>query len=268
MLYDRKINLIITTQEELQKEWDELHIDFSIEKTQDGETPNKSKFIIFNLNKDSREFITKENISVKFRAGYGKEINTLFTGNVIKKGISNEYNGIDWITTIDCQESGKKLNTTKIKWNKEGSVSIRECIDYLITTMGIKPGILQNIPNKKYNNGIAFSGLARDRLTEICKKAGLRYNIEEDKIDIIPIGEKIPNVMPVLNASTGLIGSPIKNEKGISVKCLLNHLIKIGREVKIESAVLNKSNFKVTKLNHHGNNYEGDFCTDFEAISL
>ena len=259
MQFDRKVKLVLTDKVKSMS-WTDLHVDFVIEKTADA-TPNGAKFVIFNMNENSRGFVNKP-MDVTFLAGYGSAETAVFVGQVIKDGIKHEYNGVDWVTVLDCRDANSGLNQVKVNKSFEGKVSLKKSVDYLIEEMGLGKGVL-NIPDKQYNNGLALSGFARDRIREIAKKENLEFNVQDGNAFILAKDEKVDRVV-VVNAQTGLVGSPIVEDGGVSFECLLNPNIKIGGKVRVESRVVT-GEYKVEKLRHAGDNHKGNYYTRVEV---
>ena len=66
----------------------------------------------------------------------------------------------------------------------------------------------------------------------------------------------------LVNASSGLIGSPSVTDEGVKAVSLLNANIRPGGRVKVESSLVTGI-YKVTQLVYRGDNREGDFFTEF-----
>lgn len=259
-LFNRKVELRIADLANT-KVFTDLDIDFQIDK-ENTTTPNKAKFIIYNLSDDSRTFISKA-LNVIFYAGYEKANEVIFKGTITNKGISHETNGVDWITTIEVQEAKIGLNEIKCDKSFDGKVALSEVVDYLLSEMNLGKGFLE-LPNQSYNNGIALSGFARDRLKEICGKYRLEFSVQDENAYILPKGSKIEAGAITINAESGLIGSPTKTDKGINFICLLNPALKVNHKVTIDSLIY-KGSFKIVKVTHKGSNYGDEFYTTIEA---
>lgn len=259
-LFNRKVMLKVSDLSNT-KVFTDLDIDFIIEK-EDTATPNKAKFVVYNLSDDSRTFISKA-LNVIFYAGYESANEVIFKGTITNKGISHETNGIDWITTIEVQEATIGLNEIKCDKSFEGRVSLLEVVNYLLSEMNLGKGFLE-LPNQSYNNGIVLSGFARDRLKEICGKFRLEFSVQDGNAYILPKGTKIEAGAITINAESGLIGSPTKTDDGINFTCLLNPALKVNHKVIIDSLIY-KGSFKIIKLTHKGSNYGDEFYSEVEA---
>ncbi len=261
-LFDRKVILKVTdTKLNKSLEFKDLDIEFSIEK-EDTTTPNKAKFVVYNLSADSRTFISKA-LNISFYAGYEIANEVIFVGQIIKNGISHETNGVDWVTTIDAQDGVNGLNEVKVDKSYKGVVNVSDVINYLLKEMGLGKGYFE-IPNKSYNNGIVLSGFARDRLKEICGKHRLELSIQDGNAYIMPKASKVNASVVTVNSESGLIGSPTKTDKGISFTTLLNPALKVNHKVTVDSLVY-KGSFKIKKLTHSGSDYGDDFYSKVEA---
>ena len=254
--FDRKLKLkLIDTDTNSALELDKLHIDFIVEKTNQANA-NLAKVLIYNLSENSRGFISKQ-LQVTIYAGYQDENQAIFVGRIITDGIIHEFDKGTWATIIDIQDGDEGLNKVKIDKSFEGKVKLSNAIKYLIQEMGLGNGILR-IPDVSFNNGLALSGFARDRIKELCKKERLVFNVEDGNVNIYSKTETLDNLEILVNADTGLINSPIKKEKGIEFETLLNPEAKIGKVVNLDSRTY-KGKFKITELLHYGTNYTDAF---------
>ena len=261
-LFNRKI-LFKATDTNLNTTIDitDLRIEFNINKDNKPQ-PNTAKFTIYNLSKDTMDFLSKKGINISFFGGYNKADSVLFIGQIAF--VSHKYNGLDWVSDINCQDSVNGLNLVKVNKSFNGRVSLDTVLKYLISEMGLGIGLLK-IPDIQFNNGIALSGFARDRIREYCKNENLSFSVQDGNVYIILISEKITNNIFTINAESGLVGSPVLTEKGVKLEILLNGNVKIGYQIKIDSQSVNGT-FKIDTLTHNGSQFDGNFYTSIEAL--
>lgn len=123
---------------------------------------------------------------------------------------------------------------------------------------------------KKLEKAEIFKGLAWEKLTWLCKEAGLIFSVTNGVINIYPKGLAYDNDLILLTPQSGLIGSPERIEKGFKVISQLMGEIEPGKLIACESKYLDAS-FLVQNLYHRGDTTgAGDWvtesiCTEFAA---
>lgn len=102
---------------------------------------------------------------------------------------------------------------------------------------------------------IAFVGGAEEQARQIAEAARIYLILDDKEMIIAPLGtlreEDSEGSTPVLSGSTGLIGFPSFDSKGISCRCIYEPKIMIGGPVRIKSIVPKASGlWRVTSLTH------------------
>lgn len=127
----------------------------------------------------------------------------------------------------------------------------------------------QKAEDKKLQKGLIVRGRAVSRLRYLCDAAGLDFNITDQAINIWPKGLALTEEVIVLNAATGLLGSPEKTENGSwKVRSLLRHEFNPGTLVHVQSRYLD-SVMLIQRVEHYGATNGADwcseiFCTEFD----
>jgi hypothetical protein len=78
--------------------------------------------------------------------------------------------------------------------------------------------------------------MTRDFLSGLAEQQGCEWNIEDGRLNFVPLDSYIPGEAVVLTAKTGLIGTPRMTIQGLVVRSLLNSRIKSGGQVKLDNA--------------------------------
>lgn len=188
-------------------------------------TANVGKFKLYNLPKNIRDQIRfdvsslnqRQEIAVK--AGYRslhKNLNDLpliFRGTI--KYAYSERVGVDWITTIECYDGGfaianSRIEETFIRGEKYRS-AVEKVADYLdgIEIGTISPSLAPK--DKTILRGHSVNGKIADILNE---NFGTNWTIDCGRLNIVADDEALPGILKVVNADTGLLGTPIR-QKGI-----------------------------------------------------
>lgn len=264
-------------------------MDFRVSKTPSSD-PNQCVVSIVNLNQDSRNKINTKNSKLFVYAGYqndtGDEL--IFVGDITS--VNSEIQKPEVITKIEAGDGDKKLKDVKLSISfKEGS-SVLQVVQKAIDKLGLPiktKSFLEPLSKIKFNNGKSFMGTAKKLLDVIFAGANMDWSIQNDEIKFYTIG-KVDNSSAVVLSSgvdggnnTGLIGSPmrIKIKKssqdsspevdGWKFKSLLSPKIEPGGIIVASSKEIpERSNFKVTNVEHSGNTTEGEFVTITEGIQV
>jgi hypothetical protein len=85
---------------------------------------------------------------------------------------------------------------------------------------------------------MACYGMTRDHLRNLAEQQGCEWSIEDGKLNFVKLSSFLPGEAVVLNAASGLIGTPTQTTGGIEITSLLNAQIKAGGQVKIDNASL------------------------------
>lgn len=271
LLFDRKATVTIGKEGEEGLIIKDLTIIFKIEKTTES-NPNKAQVTIYNLNPVSRAKLEKPNLVLMLKVGYGKleeREDMIFYGNV-SKAISKRQD-VDYITTMECGDGEKAFRETKIEKSYKEEVTLKQVVKDVIDSFGLSRGKQEEIPDQKFQNGLSLSGLSRDILDKLVKKAGLEWNIQDGELQIISSNKSTGEEAVVLTSKTGLIGSVNKTDDGVEFTSLLQAKLKPGRAVQLEIIEKQKpimKNYRVNKVIHTGNSITGPWYSQCEAIEI
>lgn len=272
---------------------DDLEVRFEVNFDDDAK-PNISTVQVYNLTNQTINKIQKnQNITVV--AGYKSDYGVLTEGKITS--VITKYSGVDKVTTITFKEgtdySGikvtpdvadpaekyyvkKKVNgkTVKVaKYRKQtmqitfkNGVKASQIIKRLTSILGIKLATFSLPKDKVYKSGYKVTGLIENNLETVVKDCGASMYWRRGKMVIrsIEIGndEKF-----TLSEETGLIEPPEPfeddDQKGYTVRCLLQHRITTASIIQIKSSTANGT-FRAKSGKHY---YDGnDFLTEFEVI--
>lgn len=108
------------------------------------------------------------------------------------------------------------------------------------TTLGALPDQFGGNPAPR---GKVMFGMARDQLRQITTPAGFRWSLQNGKLVLIANTAYLPGTAVILNAQTGMLGTPEQTQDGIRVDALLNPQIQIGTTVQLKNADITQSDF-------------------------
>mgnify|MGYP003670633929 CR=1 FL=1 len=254
-----------------------LRIIFEIEKTSEP-TPNTASITVFNLNQENRDFLKSEDLRVVLLAGYtgqersGRLVSSVFSGDV--KKVATEKSGPDFLTTLECGDSEKSIQETHFEktYSAEDGTHVLVIIKELAAALGlvVNDENIKGVSDNKFINPVILSGNVKKHLDDLVSKEGLEWSVQDGEIHIRNRTDaKFVNAF-LLNVNTGLIGTPVKREKGIEFLSLLNPLIRPTETVKIESRFTGSSfvngSFVVKRAYYKGDTHEGEWVVRGEAL--
>lgn len=267
-LYDRKANLIIAPEQANGLKIEDLRITFRIEKTSSSE-PNKANIKVYNLAKGTRDWIKAKDQLVVLNAGYVDLIQQISVGVIDR--VEHKRESVDIITELECKDGGLDLRQAEFQRSYSAGTSKRGIIKNIIAAMPNTDegsldatGITGNIEAK-----LSLSGSTRRILDKLARAWDYEWSVQDGAIQILnPTGTLTSHDMAiVLRSNTGLIGTPVKTDRGMKCKSLLIPSIKPGTYLKVESEFLT-GHFKAESVSHVGDNTGGEWSTEAEAIKL
>jgi hypothetical protein len=210
----------------------DLRIQFDITKTS-GRSPNPAIVKIFNLAPDNERKIKGEFEEVIVNAGYRGATRVIFRGNIKRLSLYPENN--DRITDLECGDGDKDLRESIVNVTLAAGTSTTHLLDQVIGTFGTtKKGYVVTKERKRVR-GKVISAMGRDVLDDIADDADANWSIQDGNLVMVPVNSTLPTEAILINSDTGMLGSPIIDDKGIAVECLLNPQIQVHGKVKLDN---------------------------------
>ena len=243
-----------------------IRIQFDAVKSVDGGL-NSCRARIYNLSKDKRKKLIKEDTDATtkmpflIKAGYNK-IETLFKGFILES--FSEKSGADIVTTIVAMDGlvdaqGSYTSTT-VKKGDAINVILKDMTNTTRARISDRPVVTR----AKVLVGNSL------KLVENNLKDDETYYIDEGKLYIIKENEVVSDIIPLVNASTGLLKTPVKKKYEVTFNTLLNPSIRIGCQVKIESIYAENLNgtYKVLTITYRGDSNGTDWSQEVICVRL
>ena len=243
-----------------------IRIQFDAVKSVDSGL-NSCRVRIYNLSKDKRKKLVKDDtdttnkLEFLLKAGYNK-IETLFKGFVLE--CFSEKSGADIVTTtvsmdglVDAQGS---YTSTTVKKGDAINVILKDMPNTTRARISERPVV--NRAKVLVGNSL--------KLIENNLKDDETYYIDEGKLYIIKQNEVVSDIIPLVNASTGLLNTPIKKKYEVTFNTLLNPTIRIGCQVKLESIYAENLNgtYKVLTITYRGDSSGTDWSQEVICVRL
>ncbi len=222
---------------------------------------NVASIRIYNLNRDNQAQIRKDagdtgiddRRLLQFRAGYGDNLSLGFEGYISQAWSVRE--DVNMVTQVESYDSGfAYLNAITDQTFPQGTPN-SAIVDSLITSMeqyGVKRGSIGEI-NGTLTRGRAVSGSTLESLKGIVGENG--YFLDNGVIHVLKENEYIQGEAIVINANTGLLGTPIVENRIINLDMLFEPKLRVGGVVKLDSQTADpalNTFYKVIALHHHG----------------
>lgn len=216
---------------------------------------NVCQIRIYNLSKINRNKI-RFNISnygtyrpIILRAGYGTTLPEIFSGNISQAWSVRE--GVNFITQIECYDGGfafaNGVTESQFPAGTPQVAVIRSIMDDLpqvtVGAVGNYPGVL--------TRGNTYTGNTADILRQL---TGGGFFVDKQKAYALRTNEYIPGQALVINAQSGLLGTPLLEDTIAHFEMLFEPSLNVGTQVIIESETDENFNglYKVIGVKHRG----------------
>ncbi|MGL5113581.1 MAG: baseplate hub protein [Flavobacterium sp.] len=244
-----------------------LQLDFDVSRAIGGALKNEATFKIYNLAETTQAGLVKDRFNipifgstpgfrfVSLEAGYQKNLYPVFQGNLME-GFSYR-SGVNMVTQLHsiCGAYGifnSFINKTYGSNTLKQDV-LNDIVQQLIVEGNIEKGAITPIDGE-FTTGYTAMGNAFDILTE---QFGYVF-VDLNKINILKANEVINKLLGgkvfLIEADTGLLGTPLRRETFLEVRIMFEPQIQLGQLVEIKSLTDTRFNgqYKVYGINHSG----------------
>lgn len=249
---------------------DILRVNFKIEKTGKGE-PNQAHLEIYNLSPSRRQVVEDKGADVVIEAGYTGQLSEIFRGD-LSYG-ENERTGPDWITVIECADGAKQVRRGRVQKSTVAGATAKGVMIELADSLGLDAGNLASkLDEGGFREGLesfatarVLSGRPWNEIRKLAISMGLEVSVQDGALQFLRPGEATNEGAAIINASTGLIGSPERGDKGIvKAVTLLRPQIKPGRRVRLTSASLD-GDYVCQAVTHTGDTHGQNWYSTLEV---
>lgn len=226
---------------------------------------NESSIRIYNLSSLNRQRIRKDLLAPPTRtaslyAGYGTTIPLIFTGKITQAWSVRE--GVDWISEIDCFDGGLAFQQAFFNQSIPGGTPTKDAFFGIISTLGkygVKQGYIGNYTGT-YNKDTPYCGSTIEIIREL---TGGGFYIDNGAANCLPKNEVLPTQQLILDATAGLIGTPVRERYDVRVDFIFEPRVTPGQQVTLQSFLDASFNgpYKVMALHHRGT-ISGAVCGD------
>lgn len=242
--------------------FDTVRIEFEIRSNADEDTA-PSYVRVYNLaDATASELAAGDNITVE--AGYGLPDQLLYSGKV--RSVFHERDRLNRITEIFL---GGIIETESVEvFSHSGPADNRETVLAIADAMGttVDLGTLSLVPLGQRDSW-SINARPRDAMSIFLKPLNLKWHEENGQIRLAPTTGTLAVRNAVISEGSTMIGSPSyvdEGKTGIRCRVVMTSQMRVGDTVHIES-LLATGDFVVSTISQVGDNWQGDWYTEFEA---
>lgn len=234
---------------------------------------NTATFRITNLAERSRNKVYKDQYNLlEFRAiqlwaGYSDQPPMIFNGNVKQAWSYKQSGSKDVITEIEAYEGAYAMTNGFSSQTVSGGQSYAEILQGLNADLPYldKP-VIGGVQGTAPRGTVLFGNTWK----LVQQYSGGSAVIDNNRLLVLKNNECLPGDITVINAATGLLGSPYRANAMIEFEMIFTPQLKIGQVVKLESSVNSLVNglYKVVGFQHNGTISETSSGTARTTVQL
>lgn len=205
---------------------------------------------------------------LQIEAGEGGEMAVVFQGEVTSAFA--DLNGASPVMKMEAQTGAYPV----LKPEPQIAVSGQQSASEIVSMLAQKTGkTFRNDGVEAMLSDCIVTGDPITKMRSIADSVGADLLIDDDEIVLLPRGKKRETGgIPLVSASTGMVGYPTFSAQGIQVTSYFRPDLKIGAAVRLESIVPSASGvWKIISLTHEltaNNPSGGAWRTSFEGMWL
>lgn len=254
-----------------------IDIEFEVKKTLKPE-PNTCSLKIFNLDRTHRRAMEQNyslptsKVPVAISAGYQNgPLHQIFLGE-LRAGMTTT-DGADQVTELSTGDGEKAIATARLNVSMGAGTPISVVLAEMAAALGVKPGNVQQAVSLLEAKGVfQFSikaqylkGNSAQHITDLAKSAGMEWSVQDGALQFLNLGQPLVGQALLLNADTGLLGSPSVDSKGLlHGKTLLIPGLSPGVLVMMDSLTV-KGGYRVETVEYKGASLGDEWGAEFQA---
>lgn len=216
---------------------------------------NTGTISIYNLKEDTRKRIYQDRFDtttyrrVILKAGYGKDMPTIFRGNL--RMAQSQRHGVNYITELDSWDGYGIINGFTSRTWPAGTDQKTILSDIIKDMPNVLLGKIGDFPGKSYR-GTSQIGSSWALIPGIAGDDAQAF-VDNEQANILNLNEALTGDIQVIDASTGLLGTPKRNDALIEVKMLFEPRLIVGQILELRSReTVYNGQYKVIGFAHTG----------------
>lgn len=218
---------------------------------------NVSSLRLINLSDITRNFLRKDAYDyglvkpILFKAGYGSNLSVCFAGNISAAWSVRE--GTEFITEIHSYDGGNAYSNGIVNMQFPAGASQQTVVQNLVDSLGnfnVTPGVIGQIDGTLSRTN-SYSGSTTDILDNL---TGGGFFIDNGKANVLADNEFIAGEIAIINAKSGLLGTPVRENLYLNLEVLFEPRLVIGQQIQLQSQTGTNfsGNYKILSLHHRG----------------
>ena len=273
--FDRRVEVLIGDERGEGLRFDErFRITFEVTKDREPDG-GEASVQIYNVGDPSRDRLIKDGQFVVINCGYADSpMEELFSGDVTRAVFVHDRP--DTYLEFELVDGARALRDTRLSLSFAAGTTVQTVLDDILESLDfpVDPSDFQ--VDGIYQEGVAFSGRARDALQRVAQKGGFIWSIQDGRVQLRTLDDPEVTSVPKITPRTGLIASPERLDDreseternagaGFVVRSLLNPKIRPGQGVVIESRDIDGDECIVDTVSHKGDTRGNEWTTEAEV---
>ncbi|WP_429001139.1 phage protein [Stenotrophomonas maltophilia] len=264
-----------------------MQIQFDVQKDAE-EDPNVHSIRIYNLAPSTRKALEKPDLRAYLYAGYEEESGAILLAAGTVVDAFTRFDSPDVVTELAIADGYGELRDSAVSLSYGEGATSATIIQDVAGKMGLVLNMPRSLTARAWEHGFSFYGPARAALHKLCRGAGLEWSIQNQTLQVVATKGVTERSVVVLNAASGLIGSPervreasrekdagggrtVRSERqrrdGWRVRSLLLPWLNPGDRVRMDSRQV-KGIWRVESVSHSGDYHGGDWTTDLHIVEM
>ena len=252
-------------------------ISIDVTKTLDP-SPPEGKVIFRNLSRSTEEQFEIEK-SITIEAGQ-ERLQTIYKGLILRiaKKVNKPESGFEMRLSSYISNPVPRFRGCLM------GLTPRAIVSSLIEQLKMPAGDLSAVPINSTVEEWCWQGTVAEGLTNVLRNYSLTWYIDEGRVSVASPDTTNPTLSSlVINATTGMVGSPEPTDTGLKVKVLLDTPVALNQLVEVESSsyiygydnneselrdTRKRQRLKVFGMRYSGDNWGGSFTNELRLESL
>lgn len=284
VLYGRRYRILVANSKGTALDVSDLRCTFEVSKTMFQ--PQFSNVTIYNLNVETENKLINEGDTIYIEAGYeGEQYGLIFVGDVVQ-AIRGKEDGTTYKLTLYSLDSDRQLNIGAfVAFSTAKGLTSRDIVTNVASKAKIPMelgSISEGLSEMKSTRGKVFFGKSQDYLRQIALSNSATFYMDDGKVNIIKATDYPRNEIVDLAPESGLIGTPMQSDFGVTFKCLLNPRLKLNSLVRIDNRLIQAQMYqfgqiprsldtagiyRIVELRHTGDTRGETYYTECTTVS-
>lgn len=210
---------------------------------------------VYNLSQNHRNQIrfnimdTQLFRGIELKAGYGTNLPIVFSGNINQAWSVRE--GVNFITAIECYDGGFAFANNQTNETFPSGTAMQTVVESMAGSLtGVTVGVVGNFPGA-LSRASSYSGSTLDLMRELTGGATF---IDNGKVNVLGNSECLQGETLIVNADTGLLGTPVREQTLLTFDMLFEPSLVVGQQLYLQSSTEANFNgaYKVISVKHRG----------------